>query len=79
MQVMPNALQEQMGEEIRYHFYVTTVPATQMSGPDVIFQSNARCNPEKAIKQLKNSVQGMRIPASDLVANWALVPDKRCP
>ena len=42
-----------------------------MSVPDVIFQSNARCNQENVIKQLKSGVQAMRMPASDLVANWA--------
>ncbi len=55
----------------RYHFYVTNVPAAEMSVPDVLFQSNARCNQENVIKQLKNGVQAMRMPAGDLVANWA--------
>ena len=45
--------------------------AAEMSAPDVIFQSNARCNQENVIKQLKNGVQAMRMPAGDLVANWA--------
>ena len=63
--------EDTLGDEIRYHFYVTTVPAVEMSGPEGIFQSNARCNQENVIKQLKNGVQAMRMPASDLVANWA--------
>ena len=63
--------EDKMGDEIRYHFYVTNVPAAEMSAPDVIFQSNARCNQENVIKQLKNGVQAMRMPAGDLVANWA--------
>ncbi len=63
--------EDTMGDEIRYHFYVTNVPAAEMSGPEVIFQSNARCNQENVIKQLKSGVQAMRMPASDLVANWA--------
>ena len=63
--------EDKMGDEIRYHFYVTNVPAAEMSGAEVIFQSNARCNQENVIKQLKNGVQAMRMPASDLVANWA--------
>ena len=63
--------EEMLGDEIRYHFYVTNVPAAEMSAPAVIFQSNARCNQENVIKQLKNGVQAMRMPASDLVANWA--------
>jgi hypothetical protein len=63
--------EDKMGDEIRYHFYVTNVPAEEMSGPEVIFQSNARCNQENVIKQLKSDVQAMRMPAGDLVANWA--------
>ncbi len=63
--------EEMLGDEIRYHFYVTNVPAAEMSASEVIFQSNARCNQENVIKQLKNGVQAMRMPASDLVANWA--------
>ena len=60
-----------MGDEIRYHFYVTNVRPRRCPRPDVIFQSNARCNQENVIKQLKNGVQAMRMPAGDLVANWA--------
>jgi len=63
--------EELLGDEIRYHFYVTNVPAAEMSAPEVILQSNARCNQENVITQLKNGVQAMRMPASDLVANWA--------
>ena len=63
--------EEMLADEIRYHFYVTNVPAVEMSGPEVIFQSNARCNQENVIKQLKNGVQAMRMLASDLVAHWA--------
>ena len=63
--------EDTLGDEIRYHFYVTNVRAAEMSGPEVIFQSNARCNQENVINQLKNGVQAMRMPASDLVANWA--------
>jgi Transposase DDE domain group 1 len=63
--------EDKMGDEIRYRFYVTNVPAEEMSAPDVIYQSNARCNQENVIKQLKSGVQAMRMPAGDLVANWA--------
>jgi hypothetical protein len=63
--------EDKMGDEIRYHFYVTNVPSQEMSGPEIIFQSNARCNQENVIKQLKSDVQAMRMPAGDLVANWA--------
>lgn len=63
--------EDKLGDEIRYHFYVTNVPADEMSAPEVVFQSNARCNQENVIKQLKGDVQAMRMPAGDLVANWA--------
>ena len=50
---------DKMGDEIRYHFYVTNVPAAEMSAPDVNFQCNARCNQENVIKRRKNVVQAM--------------------
>ena len=57
-----------MGDEIRYHFYVTNVTSPRRSSDvlEVIFQSNARCNQEHVIKQLR-AIQAMRMPASDLV------------
>lgn len=63
--------ENKLGDEIRYHFYVTNIPASEMSAADIIFQSNDRCNQENVIKQLKSGVQAMRMPAGDLVANWA--------
>lgn len=63
--------EDKLTDEIRYHFYVTNVSALEMSGPEIIFQSNARCNQENVIKQLKSDVQAMRMPAGDLLANWA--------
>ncbi len=61
--------EDKMGDEIRYRVYVTNDPTAEISWPDVIFQSNARCNQEEVIKQLKRGVQAMRMPASDIVAN----------
>ncbi len=58
-------------DEIRYYFFVTNVPVAEMSATEVIFHSNARCNQENIIDQLKHGVPAMRMPAGSLVANWA--------
>lgn len=63
--------ENKMADEIRYRFYVTNVPVEEMPGPEIVFQSNARCNQENVLKQLKSDVQAMRMPAGDLIANWA--------
>ena len=55
--------EDKMGDEIRYHFYVTNVPAAEMSAPDVIFQSNARMQPGERDQAALNGVQAMRMPA----------------
>ena len=60
-----------MFDELRYFFYVTNAPASEMSATDVIFHSNARCEQENIIEQLKHGVPAMRMPAGDLNANWA--------
>jgi len=60
-----------MFDQIRYFFLVTNLPASMLSATEVIFQSNARCNQENIIGQLKHGVPAMRMPAGDLVANWA--------
>lgn len=62
---------ESLFDEIRYFFYVTNVPAEEMTAEEVIFQANARCDQENIIEQLKNGVQAMRMPTSGFVANWA--------
>ena len=62
--------EESLFDEIRYFFYVTNVPAEEMSAEEVIFQANARCNQENIIEQLKNGVQAMRMPTCGFVANW---------
>lgn len=52
--------EDKMGDEIRYYFYVTNVPATEMSGPEIIFQSNARCNQEVSVRPGHGTAVGAR-------------------
>lgn len=57
--------------EIRYFFYITNVPATELSPAEVVRESNARCHQENLIEQLKNGVQATRMPVAEFDANWA--------
>ena len=57
--------------KIKYHFYVTNVSPRRLTARQVVFESNARCNQENLIEQLKNGVHATRMPAGDFVANWA--------
>ena len=63
--------QLQLEDEIRYFFYITNIPANQMSPIAVVRESNARCNQENLIEQLKNGVQATRMPVLEFDANWA--------
>ena len=63
--------QLQLEDEIRYFFYITNIPAEQMSPIAVVRESNARCNQENLIEQLKNGVQATRMPVREFDANWA--------
>lgn len=58
-------------DEDRYFFYVTNVPRWRMSAARVILESNARCNQENLIEQLKNGVRATQMPVGEFVANWA--------
>jgi hypothetical protein len=56
-------------DEVRYFFYITN--DARLSMEDVVYQANARCDQENLIEQLKNGVNAMRVPAYDLLSNWA--------
>ena len=56
-------------DEIRYFFYITN--DTTMSSSEVVYFANDRCDHENDIEQLKNGVKALRMPADDLVSNWA--------
>jgi hypothetical protein len=56
-------------DDIRYFFYITNDRA--MSPAEVVYFANDRCDHENDIEQLKNGVKALRMPAGDLVSNWA--------
>ncbi len=61
--------EEVLFDDIRYFFYITNDWST--SAAEIVRLANARCNQENLIDQLKNGVQAMRMPADNLVSNWA--------
>jgi hypothetical protein len=63
--------QLRLADEIRYFFYVTNVAASEMGPRAVVRESNARCQQENLIEQLKNGVQATRLPVREFDANWA--------
>jgi len=56
-------------DDIRYFFYITNDKA--MSPSEVVYFANDRCDHENDIEQLKNGVKALRMPADDLISNWA--------
>jgi hypothetical protein len=56
-------------DDVRYFFYITNDRA--MSPAEVVYFANDRCDHENDIEQLKNGVKALRMPAGDLVSNWA--------
>jgi len=61
--------QERLFDEYRYFFYITN--DWRAEACEIVFESNARCNQEKLVDQLKNGVRALRAPTGDLVSNWA--------
>jgi hypothetical protein len=55
--------------DFRYFFYVTN--DRTLSHAAVIAESNARCNQENLIEQLKNGARALHAPVNTLNANWA--------
>ena len=56
-------------DEIRYFFYITT--RRDLTASEVVYCANERCDQENVVEQVKNGVNAMRLPAHDLVSNWA--------
>jgi len=56
-------------DDIRYFFYITNDKA--LSPSEVVYFANDRCDHENDIEQLKNGVKALRMPADDLISNWA--------
>ena len=59
--------------QIKYHFYITNVPKSELATHSVVRESNARCHQENIIEQLKNGVRAMRLPTGTLASNWAFM------
>jgi hypothetical protein len=55
--------------DIRYFFYITNID--DRSAAEIVYFANDRCNQENLIAQLKGGLSALRMPASDLVSNWA--------
>ena len=58
-----------LSEDFRYFFYVTN--DRELTQDEVIAESNARCNQENLIEQLKNGARALHAPVNKLNANWA--------
>lgn len=58
-------------DDVRYRFYVTNVSKARLGAAAVVRESNARCNQENLIEQLKNGVQATRLPVREFYGNWA--------
>ena len=55
-------------DEIKYFFYITN---RKDKAEKIVGLANGRCDQENVIEQVKNGVNAMRMPAGDLVSNWA--------
>jgi hypothetical protein len=63
--------QLELENEERYFGYITNVPSKRLSARDVVAESNARCDQENLIEQMKNDVAALTAPVGCLVSNWA--------
>lgn len=61
--------QLELFEDVRYLFYITN--DHEASAAQIVRESNARCNQENLIEQLKNGVRAMKMPVDNLLGNWA--------
>ena len=60
---------EKLWDEYRYFFHITN--DAQTPAAKLVLLANGRCDQENLIEQLKNGVHAMRLPANDLLSNWA--------
>lgn len=56
-------------DDVRYFFYITNVRSWEAR--EIVFSANQRCDQENLIGQLKSGINALRMPAGDLLANWA--------
>ena len=57
--------------EYRYQYVLTNIPRAEMNTAEVVRFAYKRCHQENAIEQLKNGLQGLRMPTGELRANGA--------
>ena len=60
--------QELLLPKVRYFFYITNDCDSTPS--EIVFESNARCNQENLIAQLKSGMKALHCPSNTLDANW---------
>lgn len=67
--------QLRLADDVRYFFYVTNVPKSDLRAQSVVSEANDRCEQENVIEQLKNGVHAMRSPSDGLASNgaWMLI------
>ena len=63
--------QLRLTDEIRYFFFVTNVKREDLSAAEVVRENHDRCRQENLIEQIKNGVEGTRMPLAEFDANWA--------
>jgi hypothetical protein len=61
--------QDRLWDEYRYFFFITNDRDTPAG--DLVLLANGRCDQENLVEQLKNGVRAMKMPAHDLISNWA--------
>jgi hypothetical protein len=61
--------QVRLFDDVRYFFYITNLIG--LSGAEVVWFCNERCNQENLIEQLKNGLNALRMPVDSLVSNWS--------
>jgi hypothetical protein len=60
--------QELLLPEVRYFFYLSN--DCDASAAEIVFESNARCNQENLLSQLKSGMNALSMPLDTLNANW---------
>lgn len=58
-------------DDVRYFGYITNIGLDMMGSRGVIAESNARCDQENLIEQMKNGVAAFTAPVGCIVSNWA--------
>ena len=62
--------QQKLFDDSPYFFYLTNIPASQLSATEIVAQSNQRCDQENIVSQLKQ-LGALSAPLHSLESNWA--------